>query len=229
MKTKKSNSANNPRQWNSIYKKKEEYKYYDVLAPHEDMGKIVEILKKEKQKKILDLGCGAGRNLIKLAENGFDVHGIDVAEEGVNLIRKNLRKKNLKAELRVANIFDKLPYKNNFFDGIISVQTLQHGNLSQIKGVISEITRILKPNGFLFVTLCGRYSKGKTRYCLVKTAQKIAPRTYVPTIGDEKGLTHYIYNKEEIKRHYKNFSIKKMWKDKKDYYCFIAINTKTEK
>ena len=79
---------------------------------------------------------------------------------------------------------------------MISVQVLQHGKVNEIKGVIKEIRRILKPKGVIFVTLCGRISNGKVRDYLIKTAKKIAPRTYAPTKGNEVGLTHFIYNKK---------------------------------
>jgi hypothetical protein len=58
---------------------------------------------------------------------------------------------------------------------------------------------------------------------LIKTAKKVAPRTYVPTIGKEKGIVHYIYNKEILKRHFVGFKIIDLWQDKEDYYCFIGI------
>jgi len=101
---------------------------------------------------------------------------------------------------------------------------LQHGKISEIKKAIKEIGRVLKPGGLVFITLSGRISKSKVRDYLIKTAKKIAPRTYVPTIGNEKGLAHFIYNKKFIKKHYHNFKILKIWKDSRDYYCFIAQN-----
>ena len=209
--------------WNLIYRKGEEkYKYYDFTEPHKDMKKIAGMLNKRKVKKVLDLGCGAGRNLLYLAKKEFEMYGIDIAEKGIEITKKNLRKEKLKANLKIGNVFKKLPYKSNFFDAVVSVQVLQHNNLSQINKAIKEIERILKPQGIVFITLCGRYSKGKTRYCLVKTAKKIAPRTYAPTIGDETGMLHYIYNKATIKKHYKNFKIIDLWRDNKDYYCFIG-------
>jgi len=213
--------------WDIIYKKgKENYNYYDITEPHRDIGEITRIFKKRKVKKILDLGCGAGRHVIYLAKKGFKVYGIDVAAEGIKITKKFLREQNLKANLKIGNIFKGLPYNDNFFDAVISVQVLQHGTLNQIKKVIRDIERILKPKGLLFITLCGRYSKGKIRYCIVKTAKKIAPKTYVPTIGNEAGIPHYVYDKRTLKKHYKNFKMIGFWKDDKDYYCFLGENEK---
>ncbi len=52
-------------QWNEIYKKEgTNYGYYNILEPHKDMPKVARFFKKQGVKKVLDLGCGAGRNLI---------------------------------------------------------------------------------------------------------------------------------------------------------------------
>lgn len=213
--------------WNSIYKKGvKNYGYYDVTEPHEDMDKVIKIFKKKRVKRVLDLGCGAGRNLLYLAQKKFEVYGIDISEEGIKFIKKSLKKKGLRANLKIGNVFEKLPYPDNFFDAIISVQVLQHGSLNQIKKAIKEIERVLKPKGLLFVTLCGRYYKGKVRYCIVKTAKKFAPKTYIPTIGEEAGTLHYVYDKSTLKKHYKNFKEIDLWKDQKDYYCFLGENKK---
>lgn len=209
--------------WNKIYKNKaENYTYYDLNEAHEDLGNIIDIFKKEKIKRVLDLGCGIGRNLIPLAKHGFIVDGIDYAPEAIKQTKSILKKEKLKATLIEGNIYKTLPYKNESFDGLISVQVIQHANENNLVRAIKEIYRVLKPGGIIFVTVCGRISKGKVRYCLVKTAKKIAPNTYVPSIGDEKGQVHFIYTKSLIYKHFKNFKIKKIWKDDRDYYCFIA-------
>jgi ubiquinone/menaquinone biosynthesis C-methylase UbiE len=186
------------------------------------MDKVVSVFKRNKVKNVLDLGCGAGRNLWYLASKGFKVWGIDLAPSGIKAAKKVLAKKKLHAELVVGNVYKKLPHKDGSFDAVISVQVLQHSNEAEIKSAIKEIKRVLTPGGLVFITLCGRYSKGKVRYCLVKTARKISSHTYVPTCGDEKGLTHFIYTKNKIEDHYRDFKIQRMWKDDKDYYCFIG-------
>jgi len=209
--------------WEDIYAKQgKEYHYYDIFAPHKDMPQVTSVFKKQKIRTVLDLGCGAGRNLFYLSREGFETHGMDSAPSGIRLLKKRLSEMKLKATLRVGSFFDKLPYDNGAFGAVISVQSLQHGTEKQIKGAVDEIERVLAPKGLVFITLSGRLSKGKVRLFLVKTAKKIAEHTYVPTQGDEKGLTHFIYNKDMIQKHFKNFKILKIWKDEKDYYCFIA-------
>lgn len=210
-------------QWNRIYKEEgKEYEYYNILEPHEDLIKVVKWFRKQKVKHVLDLGCGAGRNLIPLAEKGFSLSGLDLAPEGFKFIKDSLKEKNLKADLKVGSIYEKLPYKKDSFDAIVSVQVLQHGTEKQISKAIVEMKRVLRPGGLVFITLCGRLSNGKVRLFLVKTAKKIAPNTYKPTQGNEKGLTHFMYNKVRIAKHFKDFEMLESWKDSRDYYCFVG-------
>lgn len=216
-------------QWGGIYKAgRDKYHYYDINRPHESMGKVASLFRDNNVKKVLDLGVGTGRNLIYLSKKRFNVCGIDIAQEGIGRCKKKLKKEGLSAKLKIGNIFEGLPYSDNAFDAIVSVQSLQHGSLNQIKNALDELKRILRPGGLIFVTLCGRYSRNKLRYCLVKTAKKLAPKTYVPTIGEEAGLIHYIYDKKTIQNHYKNFKIMDFWRDSNDYYCFIGKNRKNQ-
>lgn len=208
--------------WNNIYKKGgKNYTYYDIHEPHEYMEYVSVFFLKNKVSKVLDLGCGVGRNLLYLVEKGFNTYGIDISPEGVQQTQKMLPLRE-RSKVSKGDVFKPLPYKDNFFDAIVSVQVMQHATEGEIKKTIKEIFRIIKPGGYIFVTLCGRYSNGKLRYCLVKTAKRIKPHTYKPTIGDEKGLVHFIYNKQLVKKHYNQFKMLKMWKDSKDYYCFVA-------
>jgi len=209
--------------WEDIYRKKgEAYHYYSIFSPHQDMKKVSAFFVKHNVKRILDLGCGAGRNLIFLAREGFDVDGLDSAPKGISLLKKKLKEEKLKAPLKVKSFFNHLPYPGEYFDAIISVQSLQHGKEKEIVSAIDEILRVLKPEGFVFITLCGRTSMGKVRLFLVKTAKRIDRNTYIPNQGDEKGLVHFIYNKQLIKKQFKKFKILEFWRDDKDYYCFIA-------
>ncbi len=213
----------NSKQWDNIYKKEgKDYKYYEIIEPHEDMGRIADIFNRNKVNKIIDFGCGAGRNLIFLAEKGFYVTGIDNAPIGIKILKKELIKKGISAEIKVADFHRHLKFKNACFDAAIAVQAIQHGREYQVKKSIKELSRILKKKGVIFVTLCGRFSKSKTRYCLVKTAKKVAHNTFIPTEGNEKGLSHIIYNKKLIKEHFNKFKILNLWKDSKDYYCFLG-------
>lgn len=198
--------------WDKIFREEE------ALSPiEEDLPRIIEIFKQHKVKKILDLGCGSGKHTIYLAEQGFEVYGIDISTEGLKKTKQRLKRKNLKANLRAGSIYKKLPYEENFFDAIICIRTINHARIESIKRAIKEIERILKPEGFIFVTTRRKREKEKRLPFKV-----IAPHTYIPLEGREKGLVHYLFTKKSLKEAFRSFKTE-IWLDKKkDYYCLLG-------
>jgi ubiquinone/menaquinone biosynthesis C-methylase UbiE len=193
------------------------------------MPKVVKYFKKYNVRKVLDLGCGSGRHLVYLAKRGFDVYGIDIAEHGIKIARRWLKEEGLKANLKVGDIYRKLPYKNNFFDAIISIRTLHHERIEKIKKLIKEMERILKPNGLIFITVTKRESKKKIPKEDLWKIKFIAQRTIIPLTGEENGLIHYYFNRNILKKEFKNFKVLEMWiEQRRPHYCLIAqLKTKS--
>lgn len=201
-------------QWDEIFKKHE-----DVFErSHEYMKKLSKKLKEMRFKRILDLGCGTGRHLLCLSKLGFDVHGINSSETGAKLSRKRLEEKNLKTNLKIGDIYDGLPYPENFFDAIISTQVIHHSTIDKIRKLVKEIERVLKPIGLIFITV----PKTKKTQRGAKKYRKIVPRTFTPLDGEEKGLPHFYFNKKLIKKEFSNFNLKNIWIDSGLHYCFIG-------
>lgn len=204
--------------WNQIYQNPQKYTYYDVFAPHNSLEEVMHWFKSMRVNRVLDLGCGMGRNFFPLLNVGFDVYGIDSSEIAIKNILAQPSKIDLSEKVTVG-AFQNLPYSDNFFDAVISIQTLNHGYEADIIQGIKEIERVLRKGGYIFITVPGRISQGKVRYCLVKTAQKVEPHTYIPTVGDEIGIPHFIFNKKLIKKLFSHFQKLTVSKDEKDYYC----------
>ena len=194
------------------------------VKPQEDIPKLSRKWKKEGMKRILDLGCGTGRHLVYLAKKGFEAYGIDIAEEGIKIARKWLEKENLRADLKVGDIYKTLPYKDGFFDAVICIRTLNHGKIEWIRKAIKEMHRILKPNGYVFVAV--HKHKGKKHIPKEKLYEIkwIAPRTYVMLNGPEKGIPHYRFNKKILIKELKQagFKILSFWIDSENYYCLLG-------
>jgi len=207
------------KQWDKIFKK--EGKFFEKVQ--EDIPKITNLLKKKKAQKILDLGCGSGRHLVYLAKRGFDVYGFDVSEQGIEIAENWLKKEKLKASFKIGDVYKKLPYKDNFFDALISTQTLYHGRINNIRKLIKEIERILKPGGLIFITVTRMGPKKDIPKEKMWKIKFIAPRTYVPLSHHEKGLIHYLFNKELLRKEFKNFKIYNIWvSSNKGHYCLLG-------
>ena len=85
------------KQWNQIFKTKG--KVFTGLK--EGLPEFVELLKKQNAKRVLDLGSGSGRHIIYFAKQGFDTYGIDIADEGIKITKKWLKKEKWPEKKRI--------------------------------------------------------------------------------------------------------------------------------
>jgi ubiquinone/menaquinone biosynthesis C-methylase UbiE len=114
--------------------------------------------KRKRMKKILDLGCGAGRNTQFLLELGYDVYACDLCNGMVEATRKRLRKIGLNKALGKKRVIKasmlNLPYKNSFFDAVLSNGVFHNvASLKEIELAIEETARVLKKDGCLCFNL----------------------------------------------------------------------------
>ena len=110
----------------------------------------------EKGNKILDAGCGEGRNMIYFLNNQFDVFGIDKNESALNMLRfltRSIDPSYDQTRISIGNI-DKLPHEDWFFDHIICSAVLHFAqNESHFEAMIRELVRVLKPEGSIFIRM----------------------------------------------------------------------------
>lgn len=106
---------------------------------------LVNTIQQVKPGKALDIGMGQGRNSIFLAEQGWNVTGIDVADEAVNvaLAQAKEKKLNLTAKLEPMQTFD---FGIRQWDLIVHVY---EGCLNGDSSKFEKIVKALKPGGLL--------------------------------------------------------------------------------
>lgn len=207
------------KQWDKIFKKYGKF----FTKPQKDIPKIARLFKKRNVKKVLDLGCGSGRHIVYLAKHGFEVYGIDIAPKGIKTTKDWLKKEKLRAKLKIGNVYKRLPYPNNFFDALISIQVLNHNRIGNIRKSIKETERILKPEGFIFITVSRKGSIKDIPKEKLWKIKFIAPRTFIPLSHDEKGLIHYWFNKKLLRKEFKNFKIYDIWTESDGrHYCLLG-------
>ena len=104
---------------------------------------IIKSLNPKPNRKLIDVGCGAGHLLKEFEKLNLRTYGIDISKRIIELARKNC-----KGELKIAD-GEKIPYKDNEFDYVVSIGCLEHYNNTE-KG-IRELARILKPEGLALI------------------------------------------------------------------------------
>lgn len=152
--------------------------------------KVVKIIGATNPDKILDIATGTGDLAINLTEtNASKIIGLDISEGMLDVGRKKIEE--LKLNNQIEMIFgdsENIPFKANYFDAI----TVAFGvrNFENLEKGLSEIYRVLKPNG-TFVVLETSIPT-KTPY---KQGYKFYAKYILPTIGKlfSKDKTAYKY------------------------------------
>ncbi len=95
--------------------------------------------------KLLDIGCGDGKELLKHQENGWETYGVEINDFAARYVREHYG-------LNVfTGIVEDAKFENEFFDVIILNNVLEH--MSDPKKTLNEINRILKNNGTLIISI----------------------------------------------------------------------------
>ncbi len=104
--------------------------------------------------KLLDAGCGEGRNLYYCMQNGYDVFGVDQNPEAIRYIKiiaNQLKLDNVDARFQTMNLA-KLLFPDETFDVIINSAVLHFAeDRDHFLKMLGECVRVLKPGGKMFI------------------------------------------------------------------------------
>ena len=91
--------------------------------------------------KVLDIGCGKGFLMqeIKKKLTNINILGIDISKHA-----KNNTMEEIKKNIKIQDARKKLKFKNNFFDLVISINTLHNFKINEVNSSLSEIERVGK-------------------------------------------------------------------------------------
>lgn len=138
-------------------------------------------IKNKNNKTVLDFGCGGGRYTEMLARMGFKTYAFDLHQSMMDETLQKVKIAEVKAEVFQAEMTN-IPFENKMFDIILSNGVLHNAkSLKELKKAISEIVRVIKPNG----TLClNMFYDGGNNSLLAKNKEK-----YMYTTKDELPMT----------------------------------------
>ena len=106
-------------------------------------------------KRLLEVGCGMGTDLLQFARGGAKVTGVDLTPRSLEISRHHLKLYAERAEFAVTDA-EKLPFTDESFDVVYSNGVLHH--TPDTAGAVREIHRVLRPDGLARVMLYHRHS-----------------------------------------------------------------------
>jgi SAM-dependent methyltransferase len=95
--------------------------------------------------RILDWGCGRGKSVIKLLNEGYDAYGVEIDENTMSKGFDLLESRGLNPKDRLRLVSETNSFEDNWFDIVFSEQVVEH--VEDIDQMISEIARITKKGG----------------------------------------------------------------------------------
>ena len=112
---------------------------------------IFDLIGEVRGKRVLDAGCGEGRNTRLLAKRGADVCGVDLSE--AMIVRARYEETNAKHRIEYfTGSYCRMPFfQDNRFDLVVSFMALMDG--PDYEKTVREIRRVLKPGGELVFSI----------------------------------------------------------------------------
>lgn len=145
--------------------------------------------------KILDLGCGTGRDASLFLSESYDYIGVDLSDGMIDEAKKLFPA----GKFEAMDLCD-LRFKDESFDGIWSFAAYLHIPKKDIDEAIKEANRVLKPGGIGYVTI----KKGN----------------FESYLGDGEAKRYWsFYGKNQFAKILENngFEVIKAWEDRRDY------------
>lgn len=109
--------------------------------------------------RILDAGCGEGRNMVYFIRNGYPLYGIDKDPESVAMARMMAASINRSytTENIIHSSIEENPFPDGFFDLVICINVLHHArNTDHFNRMIDSMARILKKDGMMYLVMESR-------------------------------------------------------------------------
>ena len=125
------------------------YDCLNYLIPYQE---LLDVLRKKLEiksgDKILDAGAGTGNLAILLVKDSGVVIGLDSSHEGLEIFKKKLPQ----SEVVEASLETSLPFPSDYFDKIVSNNTIYTLNPEIRQKVFNEFYRVIKPGGIIAIS-----------------------------------------------------------------------------
>ena len=140
-----------------------------------------------KGKHILEIGCGVGIDLVRFAQGGAEVIGVDLSKTAIELAKKNFEHHRLEGELCIMN-GEALEFSDNSFDVVYAHGVLQY--TADDNRMVSESYRVLKPGGEFIAMVYNRrgWLNVMSKFFNVELEHEDAPVLKKYTVGEYRKM-----------------------------------------
>jgi ubiquinone/menaquinone biosynthesis C-methylase UbiE len=189
-----------------------ESKPYTIPLP----TRLVDTIRDNSKKSILEVGCGYGRACFFLHENGFKVVGVDVDRAQIRLAQGEKKSRGIKEMVFLLNDAENLCFPDSCFDAVTMLGVLTLASNSERSQIVSEVGRVLKTHGYVLIEEFGRTWENPVYAKRYRNDVKDTGELGTVTVKDEVGRVLHFghhFTREEILKLLKDFRIINFEKD----------------
>jgi len=138
-----------------------------------------------KSRKILDLGCGKGYDLMELVKYGYNAVGFDINQEYLDFAKTESEREGLNLELYNGKA-ENLPFNDNSFDFVFASELTEH--VEDPEKLLSECYRVLSSGGKIYLSFHNRYGAYDHHYHLwfINWMPRILAEGIIKLLGKSK-------------------------------------------
>jgi SAM-dependent methyltransferase len=189
--------------WEREYQNPKFLTKYD--RPQKDTLRFFKFLKKQgfdfKDLRVLDLGCGTGRNSNFFASKGCQVFGFEISKTAINLAKERAKEEGVVVDYRLESMTNLNSFPSEYFDVVLDVTSSNSLNEADREVYVNEVNRVLKKTGFFFFKgLC--LDGDLNAKNLLKNSKGQEKDAY---FIKEIGLTERVWSAKDLKEYYGRF------------------------
>jgi SAM-dependent methyltransferase len=159
--------------WDSSYLRRENHVFYPCdemvrfvarhLRRRVGIDEVVDVLPGAQGSRVVDIGCGIGRNLVFGTDMGLEMYGNDLSAQAVAVAQEWLGRKigPVARERVIASDVRQLPWEDGFFAHAMSDSALDSMPFEVAQAGVAELSRIVRPGGFFYCNLISGDETGR--------------------------------------------------------------------
>lgn len=174
--------------------------HYATDKPFAGLAAVIEELRRRSPHRLLDVGCGDGRNIGLLSQAADVVVGIDRAEVGLRRALRRPVAPHCSIGL-VRGDMGNLPFRAASLDAVVNVWVMNHGTHDDINRYIAEMDRVLRSGGLLFASVSAwslPIAVGMAFFGRKVADPSPDGHTYLVRFKTEQGIHHFFTRREMI-------------------------------
>ncbi len=173
----------------------------------------------DKKLKVCEIGCLSGNNIRFFLDKKWKTYGVEINKDLIKLAKKNLKRFKLKAnQLKIGNN-ENLPFKSNYFDLLVSINTIHYSSGKKIDDAIKEYSRVLKKNGLVII------ETPSPKHDAVMNSKKKKDNLWIWKWGGFRNnqVVGFFDNKIKLKKKLKKFFSKVQINERSEVYDDIKL------